>query len=187
MAIVTEKQIKKMHEMLAQGMSIRSIAKELGVARTTFQKYYAMNVKSITSTPKVETKTVKTRKPHIRLTEEQIIDICLKLNAGKNQTEIAKEYDVCNVAIHDIAVRKTHREISSKYLSGYTDPRKSSGWRLKGKLSVKDIRAIRNLVAYYSTTEYSFLKVNCSVLAQNYGVSNSTMSNLIKGKTHKGV
>jgi predicted DNA-binding protein YlxM (UPF0122 family) len=187
MAKVTEEQIRQMHQMLEQGMSVRGIARALNIPRTTLQEHCAKNVKLITSTPKVETKPVKTRKPHVRLTEDQIIDICLKLNAGKNQTEIAKEYDVCNVAIHDIAVRKTHREISSKYLSGYTDPRKSSGWRLKGKLSVKDIRAIRNLVAYYSTTEYSFLKVNCSVLAQNYGVSNSTMSNLIKGKTHKGV
>jgi IS30 family transposase len=116
MAIVTEKQIKKMHEMLAQGKSIRSIAKELGVARTTFQKYYAMNVTSITSTPKVE----KSRKTHTRL-------------------------------------------------------------------SVKDIRAIRTLVAYYSSPEYSFLKVNCSALATQYNVTPATMHNIIRGKSYKGV
>ena len=118
-----------------------------------------------------------------KLSDEQVREICRKLNQGASLRELSQQFNVSVAAISQIAVKKTYTKIGEQYLKERI--KHSAGVRHPlSKFSEEDVHRIREL---YNKYETRYSKLIRSVVAKEYAVSVATVCDLVNGNTYKSV
>ena len=106
----------------------------------------------------------------VKLTKETVLSIIKDVNAGKSQTEVAAQ--------HDVQISVISRIMSGDRWGQITGiERKEPIKRGHAKLGMETANQIRK--------EYAFGNETYVSLADKYGVNNSTIANIVKGKLYK--
>lgn len=120
--------------------------------------------------------------PRAKLTEAQVLEVVRKFNAGRTQESLGAEYGVSGQLIANIVVGKTWSEVTGiarrHGRTIYRQPKGEAHWL--NTLTDEQVRQIHRRAAVPS---YGLR----ARLAREYGISWTTIDNILEGKTHADI